>query len=190
MYEKSREISQMAEETTQVDEQNVQATAPEGDVDYEALYQKEKKYSQSLRSRAQDAESKNDKLSVKSEEDRQAKLIAEGKKDDLIAELRERNKSMETKLTGYEKQEMAQRETLMESIPEEERVHYENMNLEQLRHFVRQSKAPDVSNPAEAVQGRTNTNVNLDNFMQEDEKFRRTNFGDILKAYDRKSARK
>ncbi len=180
----------MAEETTQVDEQDAQATAPEGEVDYEALYHKEKKYSQSLRSRAQEAESKNDKLSMKSEEDRQAKLIAEGKKDDLIAELKERNKVMESELNGYKKQETAQRETLLESIPEEERVHYENMNLEQLRHFVKQSQNPNVSNPAEAVQGRTNTNVNLDSFMREDEKFRRENFGDMLKAYDRKSIRK
>ena len=72
----------MAEETTQVEEQDAQPMSPDGDIDYEALYQKEKKYSQSLRSRAQDAESKNDKLSVRAEEDRQAKLIAEGKKDD------------------------------------------------------------------------------------------------------------
>ena len=78
----------MAEETTQVEEQDAQTMSPDGDVDYEALYQKEKKYSQSLRSRAQEAESKNEKLSVRAEEDRQAKLIAEGKKDDLIAELR------------------------------------------------------------------------------------------------------
>ena len=180
----------MAEETTQVDEQDAQTTAPEGDVDYEALYHKEKKYSQSLRSRAQDAESKNDKLSLQSEESRQAKLIAEGKKDDLIAELKERQKTMEGKLSAYEKQEMAQRESLLESIPEDERVHYENMNLEQLRHFVRRQQAPDVSNPAEAVQGRTNTNVNLDSFMTNDEKFRRDNFGDLIKAYDRKSTRK
>ena len=54
----------MAEETTQVEEQDAQPMSPDGDVDYEALYQKEKKYSQSLRSRAQDAESKNDKLSL------------------------------------------------------------------------------------------------------------------------------
>ena len=114
----------MAEETTQVEEQDAQPMSPDGDVDYEALYQKEKKYSQSLRSRAQDAESKNDKLSVRAEEDRQAKLIAEGKKDDLIAELREQNKAMESKLGVFEKQVATQRESLLEAIPEEERVHY------------------------------------------------------------------
>lgn len=180
----------MAEETTQVEEQDAQTMSPDGDVDYEALYQKEKKYSQSLRSRAQEAESKNEKLSVKAEQDRQAKLIAEGKKDDLIAELREQNKAMESRLSVFEKQVAAQRESLLEAIPEDERVHYENMNLEQLRHFVRQKQAPDVSNPAEAVQGRTNQNVNLDTFMTNDDKFKRQNFGELLKAYDRKSTRK
>ena len=100
----------MAEETTtQVEEQDVQTTTPEGEVDYEALYQKEKKYSQSLRSRAQDAESKNDKLSLKAEEDRQAKLIAEGKKDDLITELKEKTKTLESKLVMFEKQDAAKR---------------------------------------------------------------------------------
>jgi len=181
----------MAEETTtQVEEQDVQTTTPEGEVDYEALYQKEKKYSQSLRSRAQDAESKNDKLSLKAEEDRQAKLIAEGKKDDLITELKEKTKTLESKLAMFEKQDAAKRETLLETIPEDERVHYENMNLEQLEHFVRQAQPSDVSNPAEAVQGRTNTNVNLDSFMANDEKFKRENYGDIVKAYDRKATQK
>jgi hypothetical protein len=97
---------------------------------------------------------------------------------------------MESRLAVFEKQEAAKKESLLEAIPEDERVHYESMNLEQLEHFVRQSQPSDVSNPAEAVQGRTNSNVNLDNFMENDEKFRRDNFGDIVKAYDRKSTRK
>ena len=180
----------MAEETTQVDEQDVQTATPEGDVDYEALYHKEKKYSQSLRSRAQDAESKNEKLSLKSEEDRQAKLIAEGKKDDLIVELREKTKNMESELSVFRQQMETKKDSLLQSIPEDDRVHYENMNLEQLEHFVNKMQANNVSNPAEAVQGRVNSNVNLESFMKEDEKFRRSNFGDILKAYDRKSTRK
>ena len=58
----------MNEETTQsVNEQDAQTTTPAGDVDYEALYHKEKKYSQSLRSRAQEAEGKNEKLNESKE---------------------------------------------------------------------------------------------------------------------------
>jgi len=182
----------MAEETTNttVDEQDVQATTPDGDVDYEALYTKEKKYSQSLRSRAQDAEGQNEKLSLKAEEERQGKLIAEGKKDDLIAELKEKTKTMESRLTVFEKQEADKRETLLENIPEDDRVHYENMNIKQLEHFVNQLQSPDVSNPAEAVQGRTNANYNIDSFMGENDNYKRENFGDIVKNYERKATNK
>ena len=116
----------MAEETTNttVDEQDVQATPPEGDVDYEALYHKEKKYSQSMRSRAQNAEGQSEKLSLQAEEERQGKLIAEGKKDDLISELKEKTKAMESELSVFKKQDADKRESLLESIPEDDRVHY------------------------------------------------------------------
>ena len=182
----------MAEETTNttVDEQDVQATPPEGDVDYEALYHKEKKYSQSMRSRAQNAEGQSEKLSLQAEEERQGKLIAEGKKDDLISELKEKTKAMESELSVFKKQDADKRESLLESIPEDDRVHYENMNLKQLEHFVNQSQSPDVSNPAEAVQGRTNVNYNLDSFMSETDKYRRENFGDIVKNYEQKATNK
>jgi len=182
----------MAQETTNttVDEQGVQATSPGGDVDYEALYHKEKKYSQSLRSRAQDAEGNSEKLSLKAEEERQGKLIAEGKKDDLIIELKEKAKATESRLSVFQKQESQKRESLLENIPEDDRVHYENMNLNQLEHFVNQSQSPDVSNPAEAVQGRTNVNYSLDSFMSETDKYKRDNFGDILRNYEQKATNK
>ena len=64
------------------------------------------------------------------------------------------------------------------------------MNLKQLEHFVNQSQSPDVSNPAEAVQGRTNVNYNLDSFMSETDKYRRENFGDIVKNYEQKATNK
>ena len=59
----------MAEEITAnaENEQDVQTTEPVGEADYEALYNKEKKYSQSMRTRAQDAEGKNETLSLKNE---------------------------------------------------------------------------------------------------------------------------
>ena len=182
----------MAQETTNttVDEQDVQATLPGGDVDYEALYHKEKKYSQSMRSRAQDAEGQSEKLSLKAEDARQGKLIAEGKKDDLIAELMEKSKTMESELSVFKKNDAQKRETLLESIPEDDRVHYENMNLNQLEHFANQSQSPDVSNPAEAVQGRTNVNYSLDSFMGETDKYKRDNFSDILRNYEQKATNK
>ena len=97
---------------------------------------------------------------------------------------------MEGRLSAFEKQVEAQRESLLELIPEDERVHYQNMNLEQLQHFTKKAQAPEVSNPTEAIQGRTNTNYDLDTFMQNDDKYKRSNFSDLIKAYDRKSVKK
>ena len=64
------------------------------------------------------------------------------------------------------------------------------MNIKQLEHFVNQLQSPDVSNPAEAVQGRTNANYNIDSFMGENDKYKRENFGDIVKNYERKATNK
>ena len=181
----------MSEETAiNVDGQDAQTTPPDGDVDYEALYQKEKKYSQSLRSRAQDAEGQNEKLSLKAEESRQAKLIAEGKKDDLIAELKEKSKAMEERLSVFDKQDAEKREAIMEKIPEEDRVHFENMTLQQLEHFSKQGQSPEVSNPGEAVQGRTRPVNDFDSFMKQDDKFRRENFNEMVRSYDRSATNK
>ena len=186
----------MAEETTNttVDEQDVQTTIPEGDVDYKALYHKEKKYSQSMRSRAQDAEGGMDKLSLEKEEDRQTKMIAEGKQSEVIQEQAATIKEQSKIIAKFDKQDTDKKsillEKIFETIPEDDRVHYENMNLNQLEHFVNQSQSPDVSNPAEAVQGRSNVNYSLDSFMGETDQYKRDNFGDILKNYDRKATNK
>jgi len=181
----------MSEETAiNVDGQDAQATPPEGDVDYEALYHKEKKYSQSLRSRAQDAEGQSEKLSLKAEEERQAKLIAEGKKDDLIAELMEKNKAMDERLSVFDKQDAEKREAIMEKIPEEDKVHFENMTLQQLEHFSKQGQSPEVSNPAEAVQGRTRSSYDMDSFLGESDDFKRKNYVDIVRSYEKKATNK
>ncbi len=186
----------MAEETTNttVDEQDVQATTPDGDVDYKALYHKEKKYSQSMRSRAQDAEGGMDKLSLEKEEDRQAKMIAEGKQSEVIQEQAALIKEQAKSIAKFDKQDADKKseylEKIYETIPEDDRGVYEIMNLKQLEHFVNQSKSPDVSNPAEAVQGRTNVNYSLDSFMSETDQYKRENFGDIVKNYEQKATNK
>tara|TARA_Y100001951_G_scaffold13291_1_gene8589 strand:- start:181 stop:753 length:573 start_codon:yes stop_codon:yes gene_type:complete len=186
----------MAEETTTttVDEQDVQATAPDGDVDYEALYHKEKKYSQSMRSRAQDAEGERDKLTIKTEEVRQTKMIAEGKQNEVIQEQTATIKEQAKIIAKFDKRDADSKSNLLEkiyeTIPEDDRVIYENMDIKQLEHFVNQLESPGVSNPAEAVQGRTNANYNLDSFMGENDKYKRENFGDIVKNYERKASNK
>ena len=177
----------MAEETQNTVEQSAQTTEADSNVDYKALYHQEVKNSKSQRSKKQELESKMDKLELKSEEDRQAKMIAEGKKDELLQEQTARIKEMEKELGTFKQVEETQKAKLLEEIPEEDRVHYESMNLQQLEHFVKQTQSPDVSNPSQAVQGRTKINYDLDSFMKEPDNVKRDNYQNILKAYENKA---
>ena len=177
----------MSEETQNTVEQSAQTTEADSNVDYKALYHQEVKNSKSQRSKKQELESKMDKLELKSEEDRQAKMIAEGKKDELLQEQTARIKEMEKELGTFKQVEETQKTKLLEEIPEEDRVHYESMNLQQLEHFVKQTQSPDVSNPSQAVQGRTKINYDLDSFMKEPDNVKRDNYQNILKAYENKA---
>ena len=177
----------MSEETQNNVEQTAQTTEADSNVDYKTLYHQEVKNSKSQRSKKQELESKMDKLELKSEEDRQAKMIAEGKKDELLQEQTARIKEMEKELGTFKQVEETQKTKLLEEIPEEDRVHYENMNLQQLEHFVKQTQSPDVSNPSQAVQGRTKINYDLDSFMKEPDNVKRDNYQNILKAYENKA---
>ena len=177
----------MAEETQNTVEQSAQTTEADSNVDYKTLYHQEVKNSKSQRSKKQELESKMDKLELKSEEDRQAKMIAEGKKDELLQEQTARIKEMEKELGTFKQVEETQKAKLLEEIPEEDRVHYESMNLQQLEHFVKQTQSPDVSNPSQAVQGRTKINYDLDSFMKEPDNVKRENYQNILKTYENKA---
>jgi len=64
------------------------------------------------------------------------------------------------------------------------------MTLQQLEHFSKQGQSPEVSNPGEAVQGRTRPVNDLDSFMKQDDKFRRENFNEMVKSYDRSATNK
>ena len=177
----------MAEETQNTVEQSAQTTEADSNVDYKTLFHQEVKNSKSQRSKKQELESKMDKLELRSEEDRQAKMIAEGKKDELLQEQTARIKEMEKELGTFKQVEETQKTKMLEEIPEEDRVQYKNMNLQQLEYFVKQTQSPDVSNPSQAVQGRTKINYDLDSFMKEPDNVKRENYQNILKAYENKA---
>jgi len=177
----------MSQETENNVEQPAQTTEADSNVDYKALYHQEVKNSKSQRSKKQELEAKMEKLELKSEEDRQAKMIAEGKKDELLQEQSARIKEMEKELGAFKQVQEAQKAKLLEEIPEEDRVHYENMNLQQLEHFVNQTQSPDVSNPSQTVQGRSNVNFDMDSFMKQPDSAKRDNFGEIIKQYENKA---
>lgn len=177
----------MAEETQTNVEQSAQTTEADSNVDYKTLFHQEVKNSKSQRSKKQELESKMDKLELRSEEDRQAKMIAEGKKDELLQEQIAENKVLKEENAAFKQVEETQKTKMLEEIPEEDRVQYKNMNLQQLEYFVKQTQSPDVSNPSQAVQGRTNINYDLDSFMKEPDNVKRENYQNILKAYENKA---
>ena len=184
--------SQMAEDNTvKVEvEQDVQATEPEGGVVDKALYYEEIQGRKKERKKRQGLEAELDKIKSKAEEERQLKMIAEGKKDDVISEQAEKLKKYEARLSEYDKQESAQREVLLESIPEDERVHYEKMDLIQLQHFVGKDQAASATNPPQAVQGRSNVNLDLDSFMDQSVGKQRSSYKDLVNQYAAKSRNK
>ena len=121
----------MSEDTSTNVEQSAQTTEADSNVDYKTLYHQEVKNSKSQRGRKQELELKMEQLELKSEEDRQAKMIAEGKKDELLQEQSSRLKALEKELGSFKQAEDSQKAKLLEQIPEDNRMYYENMNIEQ-----------------------------------------------------------
>ena len=169
-------------------EQEAQTTEADSNVDYKSLYHQEVKNSKSQRGRKQELESKVDQLELRSEEDRQAKMIAEGKKDELLQEQNSRLKNLEKELTTFKQVEESQKAKLLDQIPEDDRTYYQNMNIEQLRHFLNKS-ATQSANPPEAIQGRATANLDIDDFMAKDAKYQRNNFAAVLQKYAKNSRR-
>lgn len=178
----------MSEESNINEEQAAQTTDADSNVDYKALYHQEVKNSKSQRGKKQELEAKLEQLELKSEEDRQAKMIAEGKKDELLQEQSARLKALEKELGVFKQAEESQKAKLLEQIPEEDRVYYENMNIEQLQHFLSKSAAAAV-NPPEAVQSRTMVDSSMSDFMKKDTKFQRDNYAAVLQKYAKNSRR-
>ena len=108
----------------------------------------------------------------------QTLLIAEQKKK--LAKFDKRDEEKKAKLL----------EQIMEHNSDEDKEHYEKMDLTQLEHFVEKEQTPDVSNPGQAVQGRTSTDLSVDSFLKENESFKRDNFSDMVRNYDKTSSQK
>ena len=97
---------------------------------------------------------------------------------------------MESRLTAIDKAEAKKKATYLESIPEDERPLYENMNIEQLEHFVNKQNKSEVSNPTEVVQGRNAKTYTLDDFNKLPRKDKQSNYTDLLKQYEKSSTTK
>ena len=121
------------------------------DLDFEALYRKEIKDNQNLRTRAQDAEKLNEQNNKDAaaftlkrlEEDKQFKEANEILTGTVTA-LETENADYKGKFKVIADAETKERETLIEKLPEDDRALYEGVTLPNLRQIV--AKATETNN--------------------------------------------
>ena len=139
----SQENSQVTSET--VSEQPTTETT-DNSTDVSSLVAESKKY----RKRSQDAESRLAELEKKLASAEEAKMIQEGKKDELIAKYQSENESLNANAQKWNKYEETRRNTLLESVPEEEREELARLDLKTLEYVTgkinnTKSNAPEVA---------------------------------------------
>ena len=111
----------VSEETTQ--------EATTGTTDVGALIAESKKY----RKRSQDAEARLSKLESELAKAEEAKMIQEGKKDELIEKYRAENESLTTKAEKYDSLVAQETEMILSKFPEEEREELASLGITSLR---------------------------------------------------------
>ena len=144
------EETQVATETAS--EETTQTNTTE-QTDHSGLIAESKKY----RKRSQEAESRLAELESKLAKQEEAKMIEEGKKDELIAKYQSENESLVANSEKWAKYEDTKRANLIEQHPEEDRESLANLPLDTLEYVTNKinnskSNAPEVAgNPRKTV---------------------------------------
>ncbi len=123
----------MSEEKTQATTETVSESPAQETVQNSSNDQyiaESKKY----RKRAQDAEARLAELESKFTKQEEAKMIEEGKKDELISKYQSENKSLTENADKWAKYEKAKRAVLLEKHPENERENLSKLDLETLEY--------------------------------------------------------
>ena len=144
------EETQVATET--VSEETTQETTNDSTAKGKLLAES-KKY----RKRSQEAEAQLAELKSQLAKQEEAKMIEEGKKDELIAKYQSENESLVANSEKWSKYEEAKRASLIEQHPEEDRESLANLPLDTLEYVTNKinnskSNAPEVAgNPRKVV---------------------------------------
>ena len=123
----------MSEETkvaTETASEETTQTSTNDLTDNSALIAESKKY----RKRSQEAEARLAELEAKLSKAEEAKMIEEGKKDELIAKYQSENESLVANSEKWAKYEEAKRVSLIERHPEEDREALASLPLETLEY--------------------------------------------------------
>ena len=146
----------MSEETkvaTETASEETTQTSTTEQTDHSGLIAESKKY----RKRSQEAEARLAELEAKLAKQEEAKMIEEGKKDELIAKYQSENESLVANSEKWAKYEEAKRANLIEQHPEEDRESLASLPLDTLEYVTNKinnskSNAPEVAgNPRKTV---------------------------------------
>ena len=146
----------MSEETQVATETVSEGTTKEttnDSTDNSALIAESKKY----RKRSQEAEAQLAELKSQLAKQEEAKMLEEGKKDELIAKYQSENESLVANSEKWAKYEDTKRANLIEQHPEEDRESLANLPLDTLEYVTNKinnskSNAPEVAgNPRKTV---------------------------------------
>ena len=144
----------MSEETKVTTETASEETTTETtqDSSNEKLIAESKKY----RNRAQEAEAREAKLKSKLEKIEEDKMMADGKKDELIAKYQTEIESLTANANKWNSYEESKKSSLLEKHPESEREKLSNLDLNTLEYLTEKintakANAPEVAgNPRKA----------------------------------------
>ena len=170
----------MSEETKVAPETASEETTKEttnDSTDNSALIAESKKY----RKRSQEAEARLAELEAKLTKQEEAKMIEEGKKDELIEKYQSENESLTANSKKWAKYEEGKRASLVEQHPEEDRESLANLPLDTLEYVTNKinnskSNAPEVAgNPRKVIPTKDYTDMT--------QKEKREHHNAIIKRY-------
>ena len=134
------EETQVATET--VSEGSTQASTNES-TDNSGLIAESKKY----RKRSQDAEARLAELEAKMAKEEELKMIAEGKKDELIERYQNDNKTLLNKANRWDSYEENRRQSLLEQHPEDDRATLVDLPLDTLEYVTNKINSSKANAP-------------------------------------------
>jgi uncharacterized coiled-coil protein SlyX len=173
----------MSEETkvaTETASEETTPTSTNDSTDNSALIAESKKY----RKRSQEAESRLAELEAKLAKQEEAKMIEEGKKDELIAKYQSENESLVANSEKWAKYEEAKRVNLIEQHPEEDREALASLPLDTLEYVT--DKINNTKPNAPEVLGNARKDLPSKPYAQMTEQERRENWNSIVKSFNKR----
>ena len=170
----------MSEETKVATETASEGTTTEttnDSTDNSALIAESKKY----RKRSQEAEARLAELETKLSKAEEAKMIEEGKKDELIAKYQSENESLVANSEKWAKYEDAKRSSLIEQHPEEDRESLAKLPLDTLEYVT--NKINNSKSNAPEVAGNPRKTVPTKPFSEMNQREKREHHEAIIKRY-------